>query len=688
MSPVRVTLRRTLGRLRSLYSTAFISCAFFAAAAAFFAFNFQAAEGGRLSLATVWTMSVAPFLPVLAALFGMDVWSEERLSGRLEILLSSPVRESDFVVGKFFGVWLLTLFVTALFYFSSMVFLAVFAPRLMEGVPFWGFLPGFLILAVQSATWSAFTVMVSAASRRGAVAAVMTILFLVGLPRGIWWARMTWSNEGRLAFGEMPFDAQVCDFASGLISLPMMALYIFVTIASLFMAAKLITVMRYRGIRAKTGRLVTFFIFLLTVSTLVSGGLVLRRLNLTIDVPVGLTDESALSARTQGILAETRGEILISVFLPRNDVHFRSVSHFLRTIARVSETQGGARLVVRYVDPNWDLGAAERLVRMGATPGSLVFERGYRMEFMLLTNGFDERACVSILHRISLPSQRRTVYWTAGHGESAYSAYDPFGMSTIARELSRAGYRNRVLDLTLETQIPDDCALVIVAGAKYGFSHVETSRLEAYLKQGGRLFVLLSVADSGGVSPMLSRWGIRPSAATYPNARTLSGTDVVASDFANHPITGPLEGSQIVLEKPVSFAASAAAETGGGADRIEFTPLVWVEGSCVAAASERGAGTGEDLKLRPTRIVAVGDVAFVMNGLLVSRANANRDFFLNCVAYLSGTDGETQSGEEFYRLFSGLDRRIRRRLVVGSVVVFPLGMLVILLGLVWMRRRR
>ncbi len=688
MSPVRVTLRRTVGRLRSLYSTAFIACAFFAAAAAFFAFNLEAAEGGRLSLATVWTMSVAPLLPVVAALFGMDVWSEERFSGRLDILLASPVRESDFVVGKFLGVWMLTLLVTGLFHLVSMIFLSVYAPRLIADLPFWGFLPGFLILALQSATWSAVAVLASAMSRRGSVAATMTILFLVGLPRGAWWARMSWSREGRLAFGEMPFDAQVCDFASGLISLPMTLIYILVTVASLFLAAKLILAMRYRGVRAKVGRFATLLIFLLTLATLISGATALQRFDLTIDVPVGLAGKSALSARTQGVLAETRGEILISVFLSRKDLHFRSIAHFLRTVARESEAQGGARIVVRYVDPNWDLGAAERLVRLGAKPGSVVFERGYRMESMSLTDGFDERVCVYILHRISLPPQRRTVYWTTGHRESSFSAYDAFGMSTIARELARAGYRNCLLDLTQEKQVPDDCALVIVAGAKYDFSRVEAGRLEVYLKQGGRLLVLLSLANSGGVAPMLSRWGIRPSEATYTNVRTLSGTDVIVSDFSSHPITGPLTGSQIVLEKPITFAASAAVETGGGADRIEFLPLARVGDLCVAAVSERGAGTGEDLKLRPTRIVAVGDVSFVMNGPLSSRANANRDFFLNCVAYLAGTDGETQSGEEEYRLISRLDRRTRRHLVVGSVVVFPLSMLVVLLGLVWMRRRR
>ena len=77
MSPVRVTWNRTIGRARSLYSTAFAVGAFLAASAVLFAFKLDAAEGVSLSIASVWAMSVAPFLPALAAFLAMDVWSDE-----------------------------------------------------------------------------------------------------------------------------------------------------------------------------------------------------------------------------------------------------------------------------------------------------------------------------------------------------------------------------------------------------------------------------------------------------------------------------------------------------------------------------------------------------------------------------------------------------------------------------------
>ena len=95
MSAVGVTFRRTLGMVSGLYITALSIAGFLAASAALFAFNLDAGEGGLSSLASLWAVSVSPILPVLAALVGMEVWSDELKTGRIDLLLSSPVSERD-----------------------------------------------------------------------------------------------------------------------------------------------------------------------------------------------------------------------------------------------------------------------------------------------------------------------------------------------------------------------------------------------------------------------------------------------------------------------------------------------------------------------------------------------------------------------------------------------------------------
>ena len=111
-------------------------------------------------------------------------------------------------------------------------------------------------------------------------------------------------------------------------------------------------------------------------------------------------------------------------------------------------------------------------------------------------------------------------------------------------------------------------------------------------------------------------------------------------------------------------------------------------GVTVAAAAERGVGAGSDLAVRPTRIVAVGDATFAMNGPLAARANANRDFFLNCIAFLSGTDSGGSSGTGADVLEFDMDRAARQRHLVCSVFVVP-GMVFVFMVLssLLMRRR-
>ena len=84
MSAIRVTAARTMGRARNLVSTAFVFWGFLAVVALFFAFGLESAEGGELPVSVIWTSAVSYVLPALAALLSMDVWSEERQTGRIE----------------------------------------------------------------------------------------------------------------------------------------------------------------------------------------------------------------------------------------------------------------------------------------------------------------------------------------------------------------------------------------------------------------------------------------------------------------------------------------------------------------------------------------------------------------------------------------------------------------------------
>ena len=685
MSPVRTSWARTIGMARNMFSTVFSVGAFLAVTSASFAFNLESIEKGGLPLVVVWAISVAPWLPVLSALLGMDVWSDERQTGRVDLLLSIAVRERDFALGKFLGVWTLVLVSLVLSFATVLVGLVVSLPAGLPEIMPGGVLSAFCILGVQGALWCALSVALSAFFCHAAASAGSAILLAAALPRGLWVGLRAWFPEGPAFFGEMPLAAHVVDFASGMISVGTLVSYVVMTLVMLFIASKAVALLRFVGRGAALLRVSTVSAMLLSLVFAGLSVMLCSRIRLVLDVPVSSSD-TAFSARTRGILAESSGDVMVTCFLPRNDVRFRSVGHFLRALQRESISLGGARFDISFVDPRWDLGAAERLVRRGVVRDSLVFESGRRLAAVPIGDACDERVCAATIRRILTSPRRSGVYWTTGHGESTFGVYSAFGMSDIARELSREGYRHAALDLTADSQIPGDCALIVIAGAKDDFSRVEMNRLDAYLREGGRMLVLLGSARQGGVVNLLPSWGIRPEQRPLTGARTLSGTDVIVSDFADHAITSALGGSRIVLERPVSFSPSSAVETGSGADRIDFVSLASVGGVAVAAVAERGVGAGRDLALRPTRIVAIGDSTFVMNEELNARANANRDFLLNCVAYLAGTEVMGDESDRPEIRVGEMDRGERLRAAVVSTVVLP-GVLSLILLLIVIRRR-
>lgn len=687
MSALHVTCLRTIGRARNLLTTALSAGGFLAAVAVLFSFNLELAEGGRLSLAAVWAVSVSPFLPVLAALLAMGVWSDERQSGRADVLLATAVRERDLVIGKFMGVLSQVVFLVLLSLVLSLGVLWFFAPAMVGGVRTLGFLPALFGLFLQAVLWCAVSVATSAFCVHGASAAVLSIALTVGLPRGLWRGLMAFAEQGRSAYGEMPLDAHVLDIAGGVVPLGVVFAYLVISLVALFIASKLVASLRLVGRGARTLRLSTALSISLAGTFCVLVALSASRARAILDIPVS-GPASKLSLRTREILRETGGAVTATCFLPRKDPRFRSVGRILRMLKRESESIGGARFDLQYVDPRWDIGAAERLVRRGVAEDSLVFESGRRMVVLPFRDGYGERACASAIRRLTSLPRHRNICWTIGHGECRFDEYGTFGMSDIARDLSREGYRNQTLDLAAAQQVPEDCAMIVVAGARRDFSRVELGRIDAYLRDGGRMLVLLDSDREKGVASLLSSWGVRTAPTPATDAPTLSGSDLIVSDFADHPVSAPLHGSRIVLERRVAFSPSAAAEAGAGVDRIDFSALARSGASVLIAAVERGVGAGGDLAIRPTRIVTIGDAGFVMNGKMAARANANRDFFLNCISYLSGTDVIGAYGDEADVLVSGLDRTARFRFAVWSAAVLPAAVFFVLALVVFRRRRR
>ena len=688
MSIAGVMRSHAIDQMRRRRSTAFVMAFFWAVAAAVFALALRRAEGTSETLPVLWSMCTAPILPFVAAFLGMDLVSAERSSGRFDMMLSTAAETRDFVVGRFAALlfmlveWLLVLMA---FEFAIARFMA---PPAFTSLKFASFLPALAVLAVQGALWAATTIAVGAFSRHAALSCIASIAASCAIPRLGWMALSEFMPFGRETLGQFPLDAHVSDTASGFVSLPVLAAYCIAAAWALYVATCKLSSLRFVGAGGRSRRagataaIVSSTVFLVSVVVLV------LRFNVSFEVQV---QDSSLdfSARTQNILSETKGVVNATCFMSRKDPGFRQVARFMRVVKKRSESHGGARFELHYVDPAWDIPAAERLVREGEKAPSLVLKCGHRHSSVAIDGGLDERQTASAIRRLTVPAGRRKVYWTRGHGETSFDDYGPYGMSDMARELMRDGYENAPLDLSGEASIPQDSAFIVVAGAKNGFSRHEADKVDAYLRDGGRMLVLAGPEEGGGVASIMPRWGIRTGPFQPSGERTFAGGDVIVSEFGSHPVSEQLSGSQTVFGNPVQLMPSAAATAGTAlADRVDFFPLAGTGGAVLAAASERGAAAGADLSLRPTRIVVLGDAGFVVNSQLKSRANANADLFMNAVAYLSGSGTFYGSGAVADRLSTGMDLAASQMFFVLSAVVAPGVLLVAMLVMCGWRRRK
>ena len=697
MRTVRVMLSRTFGFLAGSFSSLVGVAVFLAVSGGLFAKALLDGEGGVTPVAVLWATSAASMLPVLAAMLTMRLVADERTSGRLELLLSAPVRERDVVVGKFLGAWFHALLALAVYLLVPLVLLPFMAPSLEEHLSLRSFAPAFAALGMQSALWCACGLLASVCFHPSAVAAVVSMLLTVVLPYAAYQSALTWMRGYRLRLSEMPFTVHIVDMATGLVHLSVVAFYVVLTAFALFAAAKALALMRLRGRGFLAVRLSSAVSLSLGLVFSVCAIAFVGRFRLSADIsPV---DGFSASDRTRQILAETSGETVeVTCFLSRGASEYMAARRLLRGLEATARGVAGVRLDIRAIDPRWDLGDAERLVKSGVAEGTFVFRRGRRRVaipvsdiFGVATNGVvavstkslfeGESVCASAIQRLSVAGGRRgTVYCTVGHGETSASSYDAqFGMSDLARELRQDGYRVKDLDLVYAASIPDDCAVLLVAGAREPFSRTELLRLDGYLHAGGRMLVLTSQSPNAGVGSLLADWGVRqlPFMAVSPS-RTFSGSDMLVSDLGGHAVTRPLAGCTLFFENasvlvPASdgtntldragFTALArtGAESWGESDASSrpwvFDPTVEPKGPLVvAAALERGGGAAKDLAFRPTRIVVVGDSAFAVNGALKRRANANRDFLLNAVAWLAGLDAVAESRTPDSVVATGLDR--------------------------------
>jgi ABC-2 type transport system permease protein len=369
-----------------------------------------------------------------------------------------------------------------------------------------------------------------------------------------------------------------------------------------------------------------------------------------------------LSSRTLSVVHSVTNRVMVTVYYDKTDDWYPTI------IALLNEYRSAnPNISIKVVDYMRDAGEAQKVkaqYKLGsATDKDLViFDSGGHVKIVpgdaltqvkleqvpnatqrefrrkpIAFNG--EMAFTALLLAVENPKPLKA-YFLQGHGEPSLSDsgemdYQKFGVVLAENYIGTAP-----LQLLGTNAIPDDCNLLIIAGPQSEFKEEELQKIDQYLQQGGRLFILfnfLSVKHPTGLEPIIARWGVNVISDTVQDSNnTMTGQDVIIYDFSSHPAVNPLVRFrlQLILPRPISKVDwKNPPANAPKVDELAFSgPQSTLKDNLAAAprsyplmaAVEQKAVPGVANARGSMRMIVVGDSFFLGNHYI--EGGANRDF--------------------------------------------------------------
>jgi ABC-type uncharacterized transport system involved in gliding motility auxiliary subunit len=387
---------------------------------------------------------------------------------------------------------------------------------------------------------------------------------------------------------------------------------------------------------------------------------------------------------------------------------------------RLKEYEYGSRqLTTEYIDPDKQQTIAQQ--NEVQQYGTLIFKYKGRTE---RTTDNIEQSITNAIIKVVAGVQMK-VYFTVGHGEKDTTSQQRDGYNVIADAFKLENYTFGTVVLAQTQRVPEDASVLIIAGPRTDFYPNEIEAVRSYVKDTGKLLVLLDPPDKPGSQPLpnlvglLREWNVRIGddvVVDMSGMGSFIGTDASVPVVANYPIHPITDRFTVLTAYPLARSVSPGAESMTGLTAqtfLESSAQSWGEHDLarlmtdgevafdeaadtkgpvslgvavtVHSTSKPEPGADPDAVLPETRVAVIGDSDFPSNAVL--GVAGNRDMFMNTVGWL--TQQETLIS---IRPREAADRRITLTatqqqnmlwlsLVVVPAVIFGTGIYT------WWRRR-
>jgi hypothetical protein len=368
-----------------------------------------------------------------------------------------------------------------------------------------------------------------------------------------------------------------------------------------------------------------------------------------------------------------------------------SIANDVQNLLAELQFSARERLSIEWVDPTRDLTRARELqakYKFDGNENVLILDYDGRTKFVPVQElaDFDlsglpagepprlqafKGEAVLTAAFIELQNPRRArIYFLQGHGE-----IPPASLSRLNEIIARQNTECYGLNLAATNAIPADADALCIAGARYDLSDHELEILRHYWQRNGRLVVLLEpTANTPNLRKLLNEACIYPrNDRVLVTVRSLTRPDLLGIEYRvagiflpDSPITKRLAGVNAFF---VGGTQSLWLDEGAAARAdIQLRPLIqaaeqyWGESSyqnaaqsgvryddgvdtgqpvIVAASAEKGAARDDRTDISISRMVVVGNSAFIEDAALADTASqGNLDFMVSAFNRL--IDGRTK----------------------------------------------
>jgi len=350
-----------------------------------------------------------------------------------------------------------------------------------------------------------------------------------------------------------------------------------------------------------------------------------------------------LTAASLEVLRKLEGPVQVTAFATAQDPRVGDVRKTIRDFLAPYQ-RAKSDLALTMVDPREQpKAAAQAGVQVN---GELLVEFAGRSERL---GKLGEVEFTNVLLRLARADER-LVMCLEGHGERSLAGQANHDLGDFGAQLRAKGIRLNSLNLAIAPEVPQNAALLVIAGPRVDMSSAEVEKIGRYLERGGNLLWLIDQEPLHGLEPIAERLGLLLSQGVVvdPDAIERGGRPVmaVAASYGRHPVVRDFRLNSVF---PFARAiGTLSLDDWQATALVEVAPRGWVESGDLSGkiVFDAGADTPGPITIavalerlrdeKNQRVIAVGSGHFLANTYLGN--GGNLDLGINMVDWLAGDE--------------------------------------------------